>query len=475
MQLSKDMAGFSGGQADTLRKAMGKKIAELMEKMKQEFLSGCLKNNIAKNIAQETFASMEKFAEYGFNKSHAACYALIAYQTAYLKANYPAEFMAALLTSDQDNMDRVCIEIDECKQMGIQVLPPDINESFTDFTVIAETLQQSQKRLRFGLKAIRNVGENIVKTIIKERKANGKYDNLENFLIRVRSKDLNKKSLEGLIKSGAMDNFGERNYFLENMDKILLFAKAIEQEENTAQTNLFALNGNSSLPKLNLLDYPAADKKQCLSWEKEFLGLYVSEHPFIEFQDKLKNQVVAVDIIKSGSYEGKQVITAGVITDITKKITNKGEPMLFVRIENNLAGLEILIFPRLYKDLENLFIEEKVVLVSGNVSTKDAEPKILASMAWELTMDNLDEIVSQAKNFQPNNMQYKKVLVKYPLGATPQLADQVKQILNSYPGANLVYLKIDNKLIKTAFKVKFCPQFEQAMAKILGPASVDFA
>ena len=191
MQLSKDMAGFTGGQADTLRKAMGKKIADLMDKMKADFVAGCVKNSLPKNLAEDTFASMEKFAEYGFNKSHAACYALIAYQTAYLKANYPAEFMASLLTSDNDNMERVAIEIDECKQMGIQVLPPDINESYTTFTVVADSLKNAAPRIRFGLKAVRNLGENIVKAIIHERKEGGRFESFEDLLLRVKNKDFN--------------------------------------------------------------------------------------------------------------------------------------------------------------------------------------------------------------------------------------------------------------------------------------------
>ncbi len=474
MQLSKDMAGFTGGQADTLRKAMGKKIADLMAKMKKDFVDGCVSRHLPRKLAEETFSSMEKFAEYGFNKSHAACYALIAYQTAYLKANYPVEFMASLLTSDQQDMDRVAIEIDECKQVGIEVLPPDINESFTTFTVVAESLKNNKPTIRFGLQAIRNLGENIVKEIIHERKRFGRFENLEDLLIRVKSKDLNKKSIEGLAKSGALDKLVERNSALENIDRIIRFIKAIDEEENKKQANLFSLNGASNLPTLSLIEVETASKAQRLSWEKEFLGLYVSEHPFTEFIGKLdENFYTPSRILHEEFIDRAPVVVSGVITSIKKIITAKGEPMLFVRIEDNLTGVELIVFPKLFKETESMLQPEKFIVIHGQVSLKDNEPKILANAIWDLTINNVNEVNQKAKQFQPQGLNKKTVLIKYPKGADLILAEKLKTIFNQYRGDNQVFLKIDNKMVKTNFRVKYCLSLVDVINQLLGESSVE--
>ncbi len=473
MQLSKDMAGFTGGQADTLRKAMGKKNVELMEKMKVSFVEGCVKNNLTKELAIETFTSMEKFAEYGFNKSHAACYALVAYQTAYLKANYPSEFMASLLTSDQQDMDRVAIEIDECKQMGIEVLPPDINESFTTFTVVADSLKAGKPTIRFGLQAIRNLGEHIVKSIIHERKEFGKFENLEDMLIRVKSKDLNKKSIEGLVKCGALDSFVERNLALENIDRILRFIKAVEEEENNKQTNLFSIGQEKNLPTLSLIEYEVASDKQKLSWEKEFLGLYVSKHPYLEYSKQLEPIITSITEIKRNTYEERaSIITAGVVSSLKKIITAKGEPMLFVRIEDNLTGIEVLVFPKLYKEFQDLLVEEKMVIVHGNLSEKDAEPKVLASMIWEVNLNNLEEVISRVKVYHPSNFKPRPIMIAYPADATREMADKLKAVFSRFLGESEVTLKVGEKQVKTKFKVKNCLAFQQSVDALVGPRSV---
>jgi DNA polymerase-3 subunit alpha len=473
MQLSKDMAGFTGGQADTLRKAMGKKIADLMEKMRKDFVEGCIKNNLPKSLAEDTFASMEKFAEYGFNKSHAACYALIAYQTAYLKANYPAEFMASLLTSDQQDLERVAIEIDECKQMGIAVFPPDINESFSTFTVVAKTLQSDRPTIRFGLQAVRNLGEGVVKAIIHERKEFGRYESLEDFLIRVKSRDLNKKSLEGLAKCGALDNMIERNKALENIDRILRFIKAVDEEANNKQANLFSVGGAQNIPTLGLIEYQSASKRQRLSWEKEFLGLYVSEHPYSEISAKLESLVTTVTEIKKNELsENSSVITAGVISSMKKIITAKGEPMLFAKIEDCLTGVEVLVFPKLFKEFEQLMQIERSVIVQGTLSDKDSEPKVLANMIWEVTPANIDDIILQVKSFQPQSRLPKSLTVTYPPDATRDLADSLKAVFLKYPGEIPIFLSVKNQIVKTNFKVRVCLSFNEAVEKVLGPHSV---
>jgi len=474
MALSKDMAGFTGGQADTLRKAVGKKKADLMAKMKDEFINGCVNNKVTKETAQEVWKTWEAFAQYCFNKSHAACYALIAYRTAYLKANYPAEFMASLLTADLDNMDRIAIEIDECSQLGIEILPPDVNESFGRFAVVKESLTTDHPEIRFGLSAIRNVGENVSKAIITERKTNGLYDSLEDFLKRCTNKVLNKKSIEGLIKSGALDRFGNRNYLNENIDKMLFYLKELEKEKNSTQAALFASAG----PQL-LLDESREkdiDKSQILSWEREFLGLYVSEHPYKIFEKELSQVSTSLYEAKKIKEEGYPIRIAGVVTNIKKILTKKGDPMLFVRIEDAITGLELLVFPKIFQETMALWQEERVLIVEGKFSLKDGEPKVLVNQGFEINDQNKQMIVESLKtkpisngNKKPvrPNMQQREVVIDYPKGASKELAEKVKQIFLQHPGEELIVLRIGDKMIKTNFKISKNTEFDNKLKEVL--------
>jgi len=492
MQLSKDMAGFTGGQADTLRKAMGKKNAELMEKMKKIFLEGCAKNSISEQIATETFVSMEKFAEYGFNKSHAACYAFIAYITAYLKANYPAEFMASLLTSDQNDMDRVAIEIDECKQMGLEILPPDVNESFSTFTVVAESLKNKNPRIRFGLNAIRNVGENVAREIIHNRKELGVYKNLEDFLARQGTVSLNKKSLEGFIKSGAMDQFGDRLILIENIEKILLYIRETEAARANRQADLFSFRQVDSAKvenvKLNLKSTGEFKKNDILPWEKEFLGLYVSEHPYSNVEKRLSAEVWSIDNVLNRAGNDEVVRVGGVISTIKKIITKKGEPMLFVTLEDAVCNLEFLVFPKLYKENESAWLSGKLAIVEGLLSEKDGESKLLANRVWFVDENNLEQTIAELKaspkgvverrfnkfakegEFKPRLPQG-QIIIKYPKGANKDFANRVKNLFIAIPGKKLVILKIDDKLIKTNFQIETSKETLRQIEEIFGQNS----
>jgi DNA polymerase-3 subunit alpha len=281
MQVSKDMAGFTGGEADTLRKAMGKKIAELMAKMKVKFIDGSVENGVDRPIAEQIFKQFEEFAAYGFNKSHAACYAMIAYQTAYLKAHYPECFMAALMNSDIGNIDRITIEVEECRRMGMDVLPPDVNQSFAGFGVVKEDLEKGKSTIRFGLQGIKGLGEDVANTIVRERKDNGPYKDITDFASRIPGKAFNKKSLEVLIKSGALDRFGERNELLFNLDNLLEFHRRIESEAASGQNSLFADSAIDVTTSVNLKPAPPATQKEKLAWERELLGLFLSELQYV--------------------------------------------------------------------------------------------------------------------------------------------------------------------------------------------------
>lgn len=396
MRLSKDMASFTGGQADTLRKAMGKKIAELMAKMKDEFIKGCIANNIDKKIAEQTFADCEAFAEYGFNRSHAVCYAFIGYQTAYLKAYYPAEFMAALLTSDRENIDRVAIEVEECRTMGIEVLPPDINESFVDFGVIVQ--DDGSEKIRFGLSAIKNVGEQLVDTIVEERKNNGKFKDLEDFILRVKSNSLNKKSMESLAKAGAFGDMAERNALLENMDKILLFAKEEQKAAENGQFSLFAsATTDTNINTLKLDPKPPASKKDKMAWEKELLGLYVSDHPLKEYAAFLQDKCKSIGRLRHEDVD-QQAQLGGIITKVQKIVTRNGSSMLFVNLEDLTGKIEILVFPKILGDNPDIWEEGSIIFAKGKLSDKDGAFKLLGEEARRIDLVEAREYSEKHKS-----------------------------------------------------------------------------
>lgn len=380
MQLSKDMAGFTGGQADTLRKATGKKIKELMKKIGREFVDGCVKHGIDKEIAENLYNSMQDFAQYSFNKSHAACYALIAYETAYLKAHFSSEFMAALMTSEQSDLDKLAICIAECDRLKILVLPPSVNESFVDFGVVKES-----GNIRFGLAAIKNVGVAVADEIVEERKAGGTYSDVEDFVSRLGSKVINKKSVESLIMAGALDDLGERAELLFNLDKILAFASAIQKGKNSGQSSLFDTADTPEIKKINLEETKPADKKQRLSWERELLGMYVSEHPLSDLTHLIEpNRTKSTAEIKE-DIEGEFIRVAGIITSIQSILTRTNQRMLFVRLEDLQGSVEVLVFPKILSASPELWATDKILAVDGYLNYKDGTPKILAESAYALS------------------------------------------------------------------------------------------
>jgi len=365
MQIAQELAGFSLSEADILRKAIGKKIKDLLMDQKEKFINGCVKNGINENIAQQIWYWIEPFASYSFNRSHAAAYAMIAYQTAYLKAHYPAEFMAALLTSERNDVERIAVLIEECKKMRLRVLPPDINESFTFFSVVPR-----QNQIRFGLSAIKNVGLNIVETIVNERKANGPYTSIENFLSRVNSKDLNKKSLESLIKAGVFDKLAERNQLLTNLEKLLEYARESQKTKSNGQNSLFA--GTGFQHKINLTPAPPASLKEKLMWEKELLGLFISAHPLDGLTHLLAKKTTDIANIKNNKLpHNLRVRIGGIISQIKKIITRNGRPMLFVKLEDLSGKIEVVVFPGVIEKNPVVFQENKIVMMAGRVDNRD--------------------------------------------------------------------------------------------------------
>ncbi len=409
MAIARDLAGFTMGQADVLRKAMGKKIASLLAEQKEKFVDGCVKNGIYKELAEKIFSFIEPFAGYGFNRSHAACYAMIAYQTAYLKAHYPVEFMAALLTSDQGDSDRIAIEIEECRNMGIKTMPPDINESFATFTVVTSGTRdnivgrkrEKAKTIRFGLQAIKNVGRHIISEIIRVRKQDGPYKDVFDLLERITDKDLNKKSLESLIKSGAMENFSERGQLLANIERLLSFNKELAKSKDSKQDSLFLdspLNGLSH-PSLN--DAPPASQSEKLVWEKELLGLYISEHPYNIFRPYLIDYALPLSSLKDHKGDDR-VVVAGIISTIKKIITRRGDSMLFVKLDDASNTVELLIFPQLLKEIPELWLSGQAIISVGKLSEKDQDIKVLVNKAMALDPVDPQESINKFKQFISN-------------------------------------------------------------------------
>ena len=380
MQIAQKLAGFTLGEADVLRKAIGKKIKELLMAQKEKFMEGAKKNNVSPQISQKIWDWIEPFASYSFNKSHAAAYATIAYQTAYLKAHFPIEFMAALLTSEKSDIERISELINECKKMEIEVLAPDINESFRNFSVIPH-----KNQIRFGLLAIKNVGGAVVEAILLERKEKGPFKSMSDFVSRLNSKVLNKKSLESLIKAGVLDNLGERNQLLFNIEKILNNHREIQKTKNNNQKNLFGELFHSD-SKIVLDDAKPATNKEKLTWEKELLGLYISSHPLDGYKKIFEKKVSPIKDVK-GKIWGQGIRVGGVISSIKKIITKKGQPMLFVKLEDLKDKIELIVFPGIMEKNPTAFQENKIVIVKGKVDNRDDSPKIIC--------DEIEEIVEE--------------------------------------------------------------------------------
>ncbi len=383
MRIARDLAGFTMAEADTLRKAIGKKIKELLDAQQEKLISGMIKNGIDKKIARQIWELFPPFAKYGFNRSHSVCYALIAYQTAYLKAHYPIEFMTALFNADAGDVERIAFLIGEAKKNGIKVLAPDINSSFVNFTPEGENI-------RFGLLAIKNVGSAIVGAIIEERQRKGPFETLVDFLSRVKHKDLNKKSLESLIKAGVLDCFGiGRGKLLANMEEILKYTQN-NKKGDTSQKDLFG--GGYSSNQLQLKDAEPISKKEKLAWEKELLGLYISDHPLNYHEKQLAQYKVKPikELIAAGEHKvvsangsGTQRI-AGVISKVQKIVTKTGKPMVFARVDDLNDGIEVVVFSDVFGRKPQLWQENNVIIAEGKISWTSNDPKFICNGALEL-------------------------------------------------------------------------------------------
>jgi DNA polymerase-3 subunit alpha len=410
MQISKEWSGFTGGQADTLRKAVGKKKIDLMRKVKVDFVEGAIKTSGAKKeVAEKFWDQLEEFANYCFNKSHAACYGLVAYWTAYLKAHYPDAFMAALMTSDQDDIERLAIEITECKHMGIKVLSPDVNESYVEFAIVPD-----ESEIRFGMAAIKGVGVGAVEEIIRARE-DGKFTSIEDFAKRVSTQKVNKRVWESLIKSGAFDELGDRSDLLYNLETLLAFASKLQKEALSGQTDLFG--GMSEMadiqPTISLQTAPTKfTEKEQLMWERELLGLYISAHPLDNYDAYFEEQTIPLARMKP-EIDGKKVTIGGLVSTVRTIVTKSGTKMAFVGLEDKTNEAEVIVFPNLYEQVGAKLVQDAVIRVSGKASARDrdgnlgSEAKMIADEISVVTDQELRDYESTGRKMEAPKMSSK--------------------------------------------------------------------
>jgi DNA polymerase-3 subunit alpha len=467
------LAGYTWEEADKFRKAMGKKIPEEMAKQKEKFFKGAKEfGKLTSETINKLWERIEPFAAYGFNKAHAASYAVVAYQTAYLKANFPVQYMTAVLIAESGDIDKVPEIIHECERMGVKVLPPDINESFKSFAMIAGE-NGGSAHIRFGLNGIKNLGENIAEAIYQERKANGKFKDLQDFLTRVKDKDLNKKSLESLAKCGALDSFGyDRGMLLANMENILSFSKQIKEGGANTQHSLFSGTSLDAVSVLKLVNAKPANEADKLTWEKELLGFYITSHPFKAYQEIMKDTLIPLKDL-SAQPRNQWVVVGGMLDSTKKKITRSGKAMMFAKLLDTTSSLELLVFPKTYETTAAIWVEGRPVCVIGRTSEEEGDDKLFVEKAYVLTKENAATLAKQmsfGKSYEtkkePEPTSFAFEIVVSPEQLKSQ-AETIKNILSQYPGDEAVVLKVGGKIIRTSYRVSSCEELKNELAVVI--------
>ncbi len=450
MQIVQVLAGFTLGQADLLRRAMGKKKHEILMAQKENFLKGCEENGIDGALANTIFDLLTHFADYGFNKSHSAAYALVAWQTAWLKAHYPKEFMAATLSSLMDSK-KVVSYIDLCHRMGIRILPPDINASSAGFSVDGEGI-------RFGMAALRSIGENAMQNVAAVRERGGAFQSLQDFCNRVDSRIINKRAVENLIKCGAFDGFGaKRSQLLAVMDQVMGEAARQQRDRDSGQMGLFSEESVEEAMGIALPDIPEAEPRELLAWEKEITGFYITGHPLDAYRDKLRN-FNGIDKLIGGGAKDKQLArVAGMVTAAKRITTKKGETMCFLTLEDFTAGVEITVFPRVFYGHVNLLVPDMPLVVQGRVDRGDDGVKLLADSIWSL----------------------EEYLPEYYLTIAPELANsatygKLKEVFAKHHGPHVVYMHANGRWQKAGeqYWLDGSREAYEEVAAILGKEAV---
>lgn len=496
LKIAREFAGFSLGEADILRKAIGKKIASILAKQRQHFIDGAIAQGYDKKLAIKIFDEIVvPFSGYGFNRSHAVCYARIAYETAYLRANYPVEFMAAMMTTDRHNTDRIVLEMNECRAMNIEVLPPSINESGSYFTVIAEDEEQQkieiegigkhQKKIRFGLTAIKGMGEETVDQIIQERKR-GRFVSLQDFAKRVPAKLMNKKTLEALTFSGALDEFGDRKAIAESLEDLVRFSKEHQTKSTAGQMGLF---GGADTGAIEFaLRNAVATKEDILKWERESLGLFVTDHPLKGLNDYFQKYGTLIGTLTEAEDAGKKRTVHGIVTDVRKIVTRKGKNMAVLELEDTSGKMEIAIFPQVYDGIAAQAFEIDAFLrIRGKIEERDGNLNMIAD---EIRIGDLHEVGKwngekehESKTVKEKELKSTKELsslgktedlkpwvIKIPDGTLKEKIEELKRLLNSLKTKTdgiPVEIHIQGQRIPLPFHVKLSQESQEKIQKIL--------
>ena len=470
MRISKDVSGFSGGDADTLRKAIGKKKRDVMEKMRVQFIEGGETfGGVDRHVMEKFWEDLMGFADYAFNKSHSACYALIAYQTAYLKAHYPAAFMAALMTSDFDDTDRLTIEMSECQHMGIDVLPPDVNESFVEFAVVP-----GKEQIRFGMSAIKNVGVNAVEEILRARK-DGPFESLEDFFDRVNSRIVNKKSIESLIKTGAFDRYASRSKLLNNIEALLSYSQKKQKEQDSGQTDFFGAVVEEIAVRSEITLGPEDTlytQKDYLFWERELMGLYLSAHPLSDYQTLLSEKTHPISEI-SKDHDGKKTTIGGIVQSVRVIQTKSGKQMAFVLLADNSSEIELLVFPSTYEETSWLWVTDKILIIDGKVNALDRDGNLtddvkvnvmsareipheeaLKYVAGKKAIKKLDELKApSATKTEKKRPKARRIYIRIADTSDTDRLQQLKRHTMQYPGSVEVVLVVGPAESKQAIRI----------------------
>ena len=459
MQIVRDLAGYSLGRADLVRRAMGKKKLDVMAKEREYFIHGqtdeqgnvlipgCVRNGIDEQSANKIFDEMAEFAKYAFNKSHAAAYAVVAYRTAYLKTYYPAEFMAATLNSFLGNLDKIPEYIVECKRLNIEILKPSINKSFTKFTV-------NDNKIRFGLGSVKNVGTSAVETIVQEREKNGEFKSFTDFAERMQGEAVNKKCIESLIKSGAFDELGEtRHTLLNSFEGVLDTISGETKKSIEGQVTMFDIASQETTEKhkYTLNKAEEYDERELLDMEKEMLGIYISGHPLAKLQEKIKAntnintlQMISMKEENDFSKDGKQVKYAGIITSVKKKYTKNNTIMAFVTVEDLYGSTEIIVFDSCYNRSSGVLLEDNIVLVDGRLSIReDDDVKIIAN-----SITDFETVAKQAQETEivMKQEQRPKVLILDIQNASEEQKSRLRGAIRFFMGdRNNIAVKVQDK------------------------------
>ncbi|PID29307.1 DNA polymerase III subunit alpha [Candidatus Saccharibacteria bacterium] len=507
MQISKDWCGFTGGQADTLRKAVGKKKIDLMKKVKPEFVDGAIKvGGASRQIAETFWDQLEEFANYSFNKSHAACYGLIAYWTAYLKAHYPDAFMAALMTSDQDDTDRLAIEMAECRHMDMAVLSPDVNQSFVEFAVVPD-----RREIRFGMAAVKGVGVGAVEELLRARKE-APFTSVEDFATRVSTNKFNRKAWESLIKAGAFDSFGERSDLLFNLDAILAFASKLQKEKLSGQADLFGNLDDDSSVRARLQLQPAPTKyteREQLTWERELMGLYISAHPLDNYDAFFQEQTIPLSAL-TPAIDSQPVTVGGLVTTLRTITTKNGKKMAFVGCEDKTGEGELIVFPNLYETIGPQLQVDSVIKATGKVSARDRagtlgdEAKLIVDTLELVSETQLRDYQSTGQVMQAPSTRapYRRNVAKHasasktqPATAPPAAVEPeplktlyvrvmdptdadtllaLKSTCSEHPGESSVILVLgpDKKALRMPFRVDAVDALQTALRALVGDDAV---